>query len=62
MSSTGLKQSVDLSGNIHKLNSRHVPGNFAEQQKSQQNGQELRKPFVDSLLEYEILLLSADTH
>lgn len=45
----GLKQSVDLSGNIHKLNSRHVPGNFAEQQKSQQNGPELRKLFVDSL-------------
>lgn len=38
MSSTGLKQLVDLSGNIHKLNSRHVPENSAEQQKWQQKG------------------------
>lgn len=49
MSSTGLKQSVHLSGNIHKLNSRHMPKDFSEQQKSRQNGQELKGNYLLTL-------------
>lgn len=47
--STELKQSVDLSRNIQKFNSRHAPENFAEQQKSQQNGQELKGNYLLTL-------------